>query len=79
MLDPPTQAAVRSSYEDAIHVTLWFSSIMAVFGLISSVFIKEKALPNKKWYKWKILVPVDSVETCPVYLNLYTRVFETEL
>ena len=47
-LDLPTQAAVRSSYEEAIHVTLWFSAIMAVFGLVSSVFIKEKPLPNKK-------------------------------
>jgi len=47
-LDPPTQAAVRSSYEEAIHVTLWFSAIMAVCGLLSSVFIKEKALANKK-------------------------------
>jgi len=47
-LDPPTQAAVRSSYEEAIHVTLWFSVIMAVLSLISAVFIIEKPLANKR-------------------------------
>jgi len=47
-LDPPTQAAVRSSYEEAVHVNIWFSAVMAAFGLLSSVFIKEKPLANKK-------------------------------
>ncbi|KAF8811629.1 MFS general substrate transporter [Phlegmacium glaucopus] len=46
-LDPPTQAAVRGSQE-AIHVTFWFSATMALFSLISSRFIKEMALANRK-------------------------------
>ena len=45
--DPPNQAAVRSSYEEVIHVTLWISVIMAVLSLLSSVFIIEKPLANK--------------------------------
>jgi len=47
-LDPPTQVVVRGSYEEAIHVTLWFSVIMAAFGLLSSLFIKEKALASRQ-------------------------------
>ncbi|KAF8811625.1 member of the major facilitator superfamily [Phlegmacium glaucopus] len=47
-LDPPTQAAVRGSYREAIHATFWFSATMALFSLISSLFIKEKALANRK-------------------------------
>ena len=47
-LDPPTQAAVRDSYKEAIHVTFWFSVMLGVLCLISSLFIKEKALVNRR-------------------------------
>ncbi|KAJ3500673.1 hypothetical protein NLJ89_g9689 [Agrocybe chaxingu] len=43
-LDPYTRAVVRTSYEDAIHVTFWFSVALAACGLVASVFIKEKNL-----------------------------------
>ncbi|TFK33386.1 member of the major facilitator superfamily [Crucibulum laeve] len=43
-LDPITRAIVRCSYEQAIHVALWFSVIMGFFALLSSLFIKEKPL-----------------------------------
>ncbi|KAF8960437.1 member of the major facilitator superfamily [Flammula alnicola] len=46
-LDPYTQSAVRGSYEEAIHVTFWFSVILAACGLLSSVFIKEKPLARR--------------------------------
>lgn len=69
-LDPPTQAIVRSSYEDAIHVTLWFSAIMAVFALLSSVFIKEKPLPNKKWILLLLLL-VEALLSLVFTVNTY--------
>lgn len=47
-LDSETRAIVKDSYEDAIHVTLSFSVLMAACGLASSFFIKEKALPARK-------------------------------
>ncbi|KDR66619.1 hypothetical protein GALMADRAFT_232467 [Galerina marginata CBS 339.88] len=46
-LDPTTRAAVRGSYEEAIHVTFWFSVAMAACGLLSSLFIKEKPLATR--------------------------------
>ncbi|KAF8157219.1 member of the major facilitator superfamily [Crassisporium funariophilum] len=46
-LDPLTRAAVRGSYEEAIHVTLWFSVAMAACGFASSLFIKEKPLVSR--------------------------------
>ncbi|KAF9473933.1 member of the major facilitator superfamily, partial [Pholiota conissans] len=46
-LDPLTQLAVRASYNDAIHVTFWFSVAMAACGLLASIFIKEKPLRNR--------------------------------
>ncbi|KAF8869045.1 MFS general substrate transporter [Infundibulicybe gibba] len=46
-LDPATQAIVRSAYEQAIHVTLWFTVIMAACSVVSAIFIKEKPLVRK--------------------------------
>ncbi|PPR05313.1 hypothetical protein CVT26_011572 [Gymnopilus dilepis] len=46
-LEPETQIIVRSSYEEAIHVTFLFSIIMAACGLLSSIFIKEKPLVRR--------------------------------
>lgn len=46
-LDSTTQAAVRGSYEEAIHVTFCFSVAMAACGLLASVFIKEKSLVQR--------------------------------
>ncbi|KAF5324336.1 hypothetical protein D9619_011312 [Psilocybe cf. subviscida] len=43
-LDEATRAIVRSSYDDAIHVTFWFSVILAVGALLASLFIKEKQI-----------------------------------
>ncbi|KAF9456713.1 MFS general substrate transporter [Collybia nuda] len=43
-LDPATRIIVRSAYEKAIQVTLSFTVAMAACGLVSSIFIKEKAL-----------------------------------
>jgi len=38
---------VRTSYDEAIHVTFWFSVIMAACAMISAIFIKEKPIPAK--------------------------------
>ncbi|KAF7430237.1 hypothetical protein PC9H_005939 [Pleurotus ostreatus] len=43
-LDPGTQAAVRSSYAQAVHVTLLFTTSMGALAAISAIFIKEKPL-----------------------------------
>ncbi|KAF4581723.1 hypothetical protein EYR40_002739 [Pleurotus pulmonarius] len=43
-LDPGTQAAVRSSYGQAVHVTLLFTTSMGALAAISAIFIKEKPL-----------------------------------
>ncbi|KAJ8518503.1 hypothetical protein ONZ45_g4418 [Pleurotus djamor] len=43
-LDPTTQAAVRYSYEQAVHITLIFTTTMGAFAVLSSLFIKETAL-----------------------------------
>ncbi|PPQ81566.1 hypothetical protein CVT25_013409 [Psilocybe cyanescens] len=43
-LDPVIRVEVRGSYEEAIRATLYFSVALAACGLLSSVFIKEKAL-----------------------------------
>lgn len=47
-LDPSTQAVVRSSYEHAIHVSLWFSVTLAAGGALFSLFIREVPLESKK-------------------------------
>ncbi|PPQ68736.1 hypothetical protein CVT24_007563 [Panaeolus cyanescens] len=46
-LDPERRAIVRSSYNEAIHVTFWFSVGLAACALVSSLFIKEKNLANR--------------------------------
>ncbi|KAF9041549.1 member of the major facilitator superfamily [Panaeolus papilionaceus] len=46
-LDPARRAIVRSSYNEAIHVTFWFSVGLAACALVSSLFIKEKNLANR--------------------------------
>ncbi|KIJ95956.1 hypothetical protein K443DRAFT_682649 [Laccaria amethystina LaAM-08-1] len=46
-LDPVTRAMVTTSYDEAIHVTFWFSVIMAACAMISAIFIKEKPIPAK--------------------------------
>ncbi|KJA21585.1 hypothetical protein HYPSUDRAFT_67708 [Hypholoma sublateritium FD-334 SS-4] len=46
-LNSTTQAAVRSSYAEAIHVTFCFSVAMAACGLLASIFIKEKSLAQR--------------------------------
>ena len=43
-LDPSTRVIVRSSYEDAIHATLWFTVGLAGCAAFFSVFIKETTL-----------------------------------
>ncbi|KAF9491735.1 member of the major facilitator superfamily [Pleurotus eryngii] len=43
-LDPGTQAAVRSSYAQAVLVTLLFTTSMGALAAISAIFIKEKPL-----------------------------------
>ncbi|KAF9456714.1 member of the major facilitator superfamily [Collybia nuda] len=43
-LDPATRAIVRSAYGQAVQVTLSFTVAMAACSLVSSIFIKEKAL-----------------------------------
>jgi type VI protein secretion system component VasF len=47
-LDPATQIIIRESYKDAVHVTLWFSVILAACALVSSFLIKEKHLDAKQ-------------------------------
>ncbi|KAF8885361.1 major facilitator superfamily-domain-containing protein [Infundibulicybe gibba] len=46
-LDPATRAIVRGAYEQAIHVTFWFTAIMAACSVVSAIFIKEKPLVRK--------------------------------
>ncbi|KAI0341537.1 MFS general substrate transporter [Trametopsis cervina] len=43
-LEPAVRAKVIDSYDDAIHVTMWFTALLAVFSILASLFIKEKAL-----------------------------------
>ncbi|KAJ7736049.1 MFS general substrate transporter [Mycena maculata] len=43
-LDPATAGVVRASYEQAVLVTMWFSTAMAVCALFSAVFIREKPI-----------------------------------
>lgn len=43
-LEPSVRAKVILSYQDAIHVAMWFTCGVAVCALISSCFIKEKPL-----------------------------------
>jgi len=43
-LDPATQAIVRGSYAEAVHVTLRFTIGLSVCAVIASAFIKEKSL-----------------------------------
>jgi len=45
-LDPTTRAIVRKSYEDAVHVTLWFTVILAGCSAFFSFFVKGKTLSN---------------------------------
>ncbi|KAJ7663659.1 MFS general substrate transporter [Mycena rosella] len=46
-LDPATAGVVRSAYERAVLVTMWFSTAMAVCALISASFIREKPLTRR--------------------------------
>ena len=46
-LSPTLQAAVRGSYDEAIHVTFCFAVAMAACGLLASIFIKEKSLAQR--------------------------------
>jgi hypothetical protein len=46
-LDPATRAIVRSSYEQAVHATLWWSVIMAACAAFFSAFVKEKSLAER--------------------------------
>ncbi len=46
-LSPTLQAAVRGSYDEAIHVTFYFAVAMAACGLLASIFIKEKSLAQR--------------------------------
>ncbi|KAL0958454.1 hypothetical protein HGRIS_000596 [Hohenbuehelia grisea] len=46
-LDPQTQLVVRAAYEDAVHVTLGFTAIMAAAAVVSAIFIVEKPLPPR--------------------------------
>jgi len=43
-LDPATRSIIRSSYEEAVHVTLWFTVVLAGCSAFFSLFIKEKTL-----------------------------------
>jgi hypothetical protein len=43
-LDSPTKAIVIRSYEEAVHITLWFAVIVALCAVVISIFIKEKHL-----------------------------------
>ncbi|KAJ6561359.1 member of the major facilitator superfamily [Mycena sp. CBHHK59/15] len=43
-LDSETAAVVRTSYESAVLVTMWFSTAMAACALVSASFIKEKPI-----------------------------------
>jgi hypothetical protein len=47
-LDSVTRAIVRSSYEDAIHVMLWFMVALAAAAAFFSFFIKEKSLATPR-------------------------------
>ena len=47
-LDPATRAVVRGSYEDAVHVTLWFAAILAGAAAFFSFFIKETPLTRPR-------------------------------
>jgi hypothetical protein len=47
-LDPDTQLIVRSSYEDAVHISMGLCIFWAVCAFGSSLFIKEKLLPRRK-------------------------------
>ncbi|KAE9396444.1 MFS general substrate transporter [Gymnopus androsaceus JB14] len=46
-LEPATKAIVLGAYEDAIHVTMWFSFSMGVCAAVASFFIKETALSRR--------------------------------
>jgi hypothetical protein len=43
-LDPVTRTIVRSSYEEALHTSLWFLVILAAASSFFSFFIKETPL-----------------------------------
>ena len=43
-LEPPVRVKVIASYEDALHVTMYFTASLTVLAIVSSVFIKEKPL-----------------------------------
>ena len=43
-LDPVTRAIVRSSYEEAVHATLWFAVVLAAAAAFFSFLIKEAPL-----------------------------------
>jgi hypothetical protein len=47
-LDPATRAIVRGSYEDAVHVTLWFAAILAGAAAFFSFFINETPLTRPR-------------------------------
>jgi hypothetical protein len=43
-LDPTTKSIVIRSYEEAVHITLWFSVAVAASAMVISIFIREKPL-----------------------------------
>jgi hypothetical protein len=43
-LDPVTRTIVRSSYEEALHISLWFLVVLAAASSFFSFFIKETPL-----------------------------------
>jgi len=43
-LEPTVRVKVIASYEDALHMTMWFTLTLTVCAIISSLFIKEKPL-----------------------------------
>jgi len=47
-LDPVVQGLVRSSYEQAVLQTFWFTTVMTACPFISSLFMQEKRLGGSK-------------------------------
>jgi len=47
-LDPDTRVIVRGAYESSLQTTFWFATAVAGCGVLSSFFIREKALAHKR-------------------------------
>ncbi|KAF7353966.1 Vacuolar membrane amino acid uptake transporter fnx2 [Mycena venus] len=47
-LDAVTAGIVRTAYESAVRVTMWFSTAMAGCALVSAAFIREKAIVSRR-------------------------------